>query len=533
MKDQHEDLIHRYLDGTLTAGEASKLNQLIKNDPKFADRLAEIALLHHSLGSGFRSGSLPLRSGHPNTHEHRPDRKPLLSLVRPLLPWGLAAAAAVIAMVVLNDSTEEPSPAMAGNAPEVTEIRDTGFAVLTHVVDPIWGGSTTPTRGDILNEGLLELDEGLIQIEFFSGVSLVVEGRAALEIISPDEMRLVEGKLRAHVPTPAIGFQIHTPRGTVLDLGTEFALDFSEGEGELHVIDGEVEWHEDAQSEVLLTKGKALKISDEQTDRISASPNRFTSSSDLAAKVISHQNQRFSEWQNHSNDLKGHPRLLAYFPMEQSDSWSRQLAAVPGNIPPGAIVAARSVEGRWPQKQALDFSPNGSRVRVNIPGDHKALTFSTWARIDSLDRQYNALFLTDNYNKGEPHWQLTENGQLFFSVGLGKGPGKFHHVFLSPVIWDHADSERWLHLVTTYDVESRTCVHYLNGEEISRDQAAPEKGVPAITIGSAQIGNWGLPTREEPDFAVRNLNGRLDEFTIFSSALSPEEVHTLYQAGKP
>ena len=157
---------------------------------------------------------------------------------------------------------------------------------------------------------------------------------------------------------------------------------------------------------------------------------------------------------------------------------------------------------------------------------------STWAKIDSLDRQYNALFLTDNYEIGEPHWQLTDKGQLFFSVGLGQGKG-FHHVFLSPLVWDHSDSEKWLHLVTTYDVATRTCVHYLNGKEISRDQADQEQGVDAINIGSAQIGNWGLPTRREPEFAVRNLNGRLDEFTIFSTVLTPDEIQSLYQSGKP
>ena len=76
-------------------------------------------------------------------------------------------------------------------------------------------------------------------------------------------------------------------------------------------------------------------------------------------------------------------------------------------------------------------------------------------------------------------------------------------------------------------------MHYLNGEEISRDSAPPEKGVDALVIGSSQIGNWGLPTRSDPGFAIRNLNGRLDEFAILKSVLSPQEVKTLYLNGKP
>lgn len=531
MKDHSDDLIHRYLDETLPPDEAAELNKLVKNNPSVADRLAEAALLHHTLGSGFRSGSLPLRSGHPNTHTDHPERKPLLSIFTPALPWAFAAAAAIVAILTIKNLPPDSVPATVDGRASAPEKLNTGFAVLTRVVDPLWTGQNSPAQGDVLGEGLLELDQGLVQIEFFSGVSLVVEGQAALEIISPDEMRLVRGKLRAHVPPPAIGFQIHTPRGTVLDLGTEFALDFTGENGELHVIDGEVEWHEETAPEILLTQGAALRISEGKTANISADPGRFTSSGQLAAKVARHQNQRLSSWQTHSLATRNHPHLLAYFPMEETDSWSRDLSVYPNHLASGAIVAAKSVPGRWPDKHALDFSPNGSRVRVNIPGDHQAITFSTWAKIDSLDRQYNALFLTDNYNKGEPHWQLTEKGELFLSFGLGKG--KSHHVFLSPVIWDHSDSEQWLHLVSTYEVATRTCVHYLNGKEISRNQAIPEKGIEAINIGSAQIGNWGLPTREEPEFAVRNLNGRLDEFTIYATALSPSEVQSLYQAGKP
>ena len=87
--------------------------------------------------------------------------------------------------------------------------------------------------------------------------------------------------------------------------------------------------------------------------------------------------------------------------------------------------------------------------------------------------------------------------------------------------------------MTSYDVATRTCVHYLNGAEISRDSAPPEKGVDSLVLGSSQIGNWGLPTRDDPGFAVRNLNGRLDEFAIFNAVLSPEEVRDLYENGRP
>lgn len=524
MNAKHDHLFHGFLDGTLNEDELGELNRILKDSPSSAGQFAEISILHESIQSGFRSGALAVKHTHGTTNI--PSRKHLLSSLKTALPWTFAAAAAVIAIIALRPSNpENESPTLAE-----AEKHNTGFAILTHSVNSVWSGKS-PAAGDLLPQGFLELESGLAQIEFFSGVSLVLEGEAALEIISPDEMRLLRGKLRAHVPRPAIGFQIHTPQGTVLDLGTEFALDVSESNSELHVIDGEVEWHEESEPEILLTQGQALQLNEKKNSRFTANPERFTGPNQLAHKIAAYQTDRFTDWSQESQSTENHPDLLAYFPMNKLESWDRELPSKAHKILPGAIVGAKIVEGRWPQKEALDFSPNGSRVRVHIPGRHQAITYSTWAKIDSLDRQFNALFLTDNYGLGEPHWQILEDGRLFFSVGLGKG--KFHHIFHSPVIWDYTKSQQWLHLVTTYEVGTRTCVHYLNGREISRESAPEEKGVNSLIIENAQIGNWGLPTREEPEFAVRNLNGSLDEFTIYQSALTPVEVSSLYHSGKP
>ncbi|MGJ8697084.1 MAG: LamG-like jellyroll fold domain-containing protein [Verrucomicrobiaceae bacterium] len=517
-----EDLIHRHLDGALTAEEGHELNLRIKNEPDAAAQFARIAGLNHALVSGYQSGTFP-------THVElsAPSGPGLASRIVPALPWLAAAAAIAFAIVSIKGHDQPVSP----SADSPAELHDTGFAVLTRTVDADWSSSTAPTRGDFLSGDSFHLKSGLVQIEFLSGVSLVVEGDTRFEIQSSEEMSLSSGKLRAHVPSHAIGFQIHTPHGTVLDLGTEFALDLNKDQCELHVFDGEVEWHPHNAHESLLTGGQGLHLSGTHTKTILADPTRFTSPVQLAQEFATHQQDRLTAWKASSSLLSQHPHLVAYFPFDQPSPWGRLLLPSNPDLAPGSIVAAEKVPGRWPGKDALDFSPNGSRVRVTIPGEFQQITFSTWARIDSLDRQFNALFLTDNYEEGEPHWQLTSGGELFFSVRLGGD--KLHHINLSPSLWNHAASEQWLHLVTTFDAPSRTTVHYLNGSEISREQAPADKAVPAIRIGNAQIGNWGLPTKNDPGFAVRNLNGRLDEFAIFSTALSPSQVQSLYQSGKP
>ena len=522
MNASTDDLIHRHFDGLLSAEEFAELNRRLKSDDSAALRFAEMAQLHQALCDGFSTGMLERRSSEKATIIDHPSSFKM--------NWGMmAASVAVIASVWFFTQRKDSVPPLpVAQADPPAELQDSGYAVLTRVVDADWQ-SNSLQQGDLLGAESFSLKSGLAQIEFLSGVSLVVEGDVEFEIISSQEMHLHRGKLRAHVPQHAIGFQIHTPRGTALDLGTEFALDLSEEDCELHVLDGEVEWHPADDIETLVTGGKGLRVSDGKPAAINAEPARFTSPNQLASQFANRQEKRFLDWKESISRLDN---LVAHFPFSQKGPWNRQLTPSSLDQPIGSIVAAEKVSGRWPGKEALDFSPNGSRVRVTVPGEFSQITFATWARIDSLDRQYNALFLADNYESGEPHWQLTSDGCLFFSIRLEEEK-KLHHIHYSPRVWDHSRTQQWLHLVTTYDTATRTAVHYLNGEEIARDQAPADKAVEAIRIGNAQIGNWGLPTKSDPGFAVRNLNGRLDEFAIFSSALSPAEVQSLYQSGKP
>ena len=95
-------------------------------------------------------------------------------------------------------------------------------------------------------------------------------------------------------------------------------------------------------------------------------------------------------------------------------------------------------------------------------------------------------------------------------------------------------SGEWLMITTVYDVDARAVTHFLNGEVLSREAIPSEYLVDTVRIGDASIGNWGLPKwSNDPHFAVRNFNGTLDEFNLFSAALSAEEIRRLYTDGQP
>ena len=58
-----------------------------------------------------------------------------------------------------------------------------------------------------------------------------------------------------------------------------------------------------------------------------------------------------------------------------------------------------------------------------------------------------------------------------------------------------------------------------------REEIKDEFVIYALQIGAAEIGNWGQPFRKTPDFAVRNLDGVIDEMIILNAALSVSYTH--------
>ena len=448
------------------------------------------------------------------------------------LPW-LAGIAAALLLLVAGSLGWRLG--RGGQGPQFAreEPAAAGFGVLAEQSDAVWETQTLG-RGELLPQGVLKLKSGIAQLELFSGVTVILQGRTEFEVHSAMEMTVARGKLRAIVPEPAQGFRVRTNSGEVVDLGTDFALDVTGQHADLHVLDGEIEWHPSSQPIRRLADGDSLRWT-ANGESEGEKPNfaDFPGTTDLE----NHRHQRREAWQDDSRRLRQDPRLLAYFPMNRSENWHRRLIDESEAERNGVIVRAKRSSDRWEQpNQALDFSPAGSRVRLTVPGEHSALTLMCWVRIDSLDRWYNSLFLTDGHELHEPHWQIMDDGRLFFSVKAhdkrGRGnPDK--HVALSPPIWNPALSGQWMHIATVYDSGAKTTTHYVNGRQISQDRLPDHMVVEKVRIGAASIGNWSEPMRQDPHFAVRNLNGAMDEFAIFGAALTASEIAELYERGKP
>lgn len=522
-REEYHQLIDELLDGVSSEADFVRLEAEMHVNPEVRAAYYERLALHTAL---------QIES------ENAADSSNVVSFPRwrshARLVTGAAAAVLVLAAGSLGWKIGRT-----GDPPKIVKSEPVaaGFAVVAEESDAVWAGGGAPGRGDLLPQGLLTLASGMVQLEFFSGVTAIIEGEAEFEVLSAMEMSVRKGRMRASVPEPARGFRVRTASGDVVDLGTEFALEVTPDHADLRVLEGEVEWHPLAKPVRELAGGDAVRwTASGESAAVPASGRDAPGMADLQERLVRERAGRRAAWQEHSRRLREDPRLLVYFPMDQPESWKRRLADESGTARNGTIVRAGRVADRWGEPGgALDFSPTGSRVRLAIPGEHRSLTFYCWAKIDSLDRWYNSLFLTDGHDLNEPHWQIMDDGRLFFSVKRRDAGKNFRdkHVAYSPPFWTPALSGKWIQVATVFDVELQTTTHYVNGEVLSTDHLPEEMQVETVRIGAASIGNWSEPMREDPHFAVRNLNGAIDEFAIFGAALGADEIRSLHEQGRP
>ncbi|QDT80306.1 FecR protein [Gimesia maris] len=534
-------LIDAFLQGTISDQQQAALERLLASDSEQRQLYIDYMQVHNGLTTWTNETTEPADWVPQPVSQSHPSRlrspRFLLMLVSSLVAATLLLSLAYYAgwntradssSAIAESSIDQP-------ADETSQPQTDHIALLTQAVGVEWDTNRNLQAGAGLSAGWLKLKQGTIQVELISGASILIEGPAAVKLISPLKAFCQFGKVRASVPEQAHGFTMETSRLNVVDLGTEFTLSLDQsGSGQVQVIDGKVELHStDSQSTPAnvqsLTTGEGVQFNQRGTiDRLQEAILPLINPEELSQLVEQQQTQQFERWQKQNALLKADPSIVAYYDFEESSNWLRTLnnksQQKPASSSHGAIVGCQWTSGRWPQKRSLEFKRTSDRVRTHIPGEYQSLTFMAWVRIEGFDRWLSSLMLTDGYNDGNPHWQLSDKGEMI--LGVKTGPGKN---YFSPVVLQPTDLGRWIFLVTVYDHQKQEVVHYLDGVAVSHHEI--ENSIPLV-IGPAEIGNW-RPQEHSGAHSIRSLNGRLDEFALFGRALSADEILQLYQSGKP
>lgn len=459
------------------------------------------------------------------------------------LTCGVLLVSAIAYWLGRLDSTGTMPVASKAVATTIKEQTISGHATLRRTAGVQWSPRAKAYReGDVLPGGKFEFETGVVEIDFFCGATVVVEGPAALDLENDWSARLLLGRLRAAVPPAAQGFVVKAADSEIVDLGTEFALQVSSDGVRVKVVDGEVKLRGGDHDGLHLFagEGRSLKGAEVKADVFAG----LSTIGDVQRRRDAEQKSRFNAWTAWSRDFRKDERLIAYFAMAELTDRDVPNLAPTGNEFDGRMVGpVNKSDGRFgSQGNGLGFYRSGSRVRARIDGEFKAFTFASWVRIDGLDHHYNALFMGDGYEDGEPHWQIRQDGRLMFSVMVNDNPppgsrvdnhGNIHHIYFTEPIWDRSMKGQWIHLASVYDPVNRMVTQYLNGQEIAAEAIEPRFYIQRLRIGASEIGNWGQPFRNSPSFSVRNLNGVIDEMAIFKSALDADEVKVLYKKSVP
>jgi hypothetical protein len=321
---------------------------------------------------------------------------------------------------------------------------------------------------------------------------------------------------------------------TVTDLGTSFGLDVEELRTELHVFKGSVEFQSAASTAKQNLKEGAGAVAENARplQLITANPAAFASLFDLQLKSSDAEVLRHEQWRAASSRFDEDPSLLVHFDFEHvapSDWRLPNTSSHASAASDGTIVGCQWIEGRWPNKRALEFQSVSDRVRLSVPGEFEALTIATWVRVQGLDRKFNSLFMSDGFEAGTMHWLIRNDGVLGLTA-IGSESGDYQ-ICASPPVLTLDQFGMWVHLAVVIDGGAKHVAHYLNGVTVSEKALTIR---PPFRVGVAELGNWnakGFP-KSDP-FMIRNFSGAMDEFCLYSRALNAGEIRALYFSGKP
>jgi len=246
-----QDLIDDYLDGSLDEKGLRALADRLRSNAGLRHYFVRYCRLHTDLHLDARAQKagdhvLRLIDGLRDGSSATPPRaRPSFGAFRlPASPYVRTALAAVVALVLAGLwwwFPREPRP-------EPLPERAPTIAWLLNAQDCEWEAGLEPA-GDLVVGKELRLRRGLAELCFRSGARVVLEGPADLVLLSANSAEVLRGRITARVPESAKGFTIQSPRGQVIDLGTEFGVSVADdGSTDVLVFKGQVEALAGAQS---------------------------------------------------------------------------------------------------------------------------------------------------------------------------------------------------------------------------------------------------------------------------------------------
>tara|TARA_R110002111_G_scaffold262875_1_gene342476 strand:+ start:17290 stop:18663 length:1374 start_codon:yes stop_codon:yes gene_type:complete len=209
MTDGDDDrLLQAYLDRSLSPGETFQLEQRFCQEPELAERMIQFAsddavLSEWAANQELDLGELLSQDQSPSTNqENAPDFRSRRRMIVTAFLSGCSLLLLVVGLFYLVPQFQAP-------APEAV-VFSSGELVQSHIKQM--------------------LAEGSAELHFPTGARVLISAPASYEVTGNNSIHLEQGKFIANVPNTGIGFQVDTPHGRVIDLGTLFSVQTADAE---------------------------------------------------------------------------------------------------------------------------------------------------------------------------------------------------------------------------------------------------------------------------------------------------------------
>ena len=374
------------------------------------------------------------------------------------------------------------------------------------------------SSGQWLEKGEYAFSEKLA-LTLDSGVELNIETSSKLELIGPNKVRVIKGKVHAYVPQVAVGFILEVPGGEVLDLGTEFKVAVDEkGTSDIEVMSGEVEVisSETSYERVSLSQGQSTRLN---SDGSPANGQAFQVTQSLP-NLLEQRDLSYVHWPFDSAELGWTPTSSGG---DFHDRFRAELKSRKGAGGP------QFVEGAY--GYALDFDGKNDYAVSDFKGisGSRARTVSFWLRIPkNADAGDNYSFVSwgNSMDKGQK-WQIGWNRR-----GDDGARGAIRTEFKQGYVIGETDLRdgRWHHIVSLFiggdNADVATHVrHYVDGRLEAVSGFRTEKVSTNIDAVNSKPVSFGRKMDGPKSF----LKATMDEIYIIDAAITPRQVRRLME----
>ena len=222
---EFEQLLARLTESGLDPSELQRLGTLIESNRALRRRYLEYCQMHALLRSEHGLLAAWSATTSPADEAHAGQIRRWWQTQRQVFYLAAAAALLVVAAGIGLVEFRRELPPFRGE--ETAVLSKSVGARFAYGVN----GETNTKDGTRLRQGVYELRDGVVEIEYASGAVLVARAPATFNLVDTSCVRLEDGQLAAHVPKAAVGFRVEAPGATVIDLGTDFAVQAARQKG--------------------------------------------------------------------------------------------------------------------------------------------------------------------------------------------------------------------------------------------------------------------------------------------------------------